>query len=372
MLDRIAAMLSSVVYTNPNPMYIDDGYGNLEGWKFLEASKYEKAQGYFGAAFQANNTIIITHRGTEITSLQDLGNDLSILLNRPLTQLPFALNFSKFIEDKYTTAFNYLHTGHSLGGLLAEVVGLSLERPVISFEAPGSYEVVASILGDPAKIKPDNITAYFATPNVINTCGKHIANKFYKADYYTEPKGTSIFDYILYSIKQHSIVNLVNQFDTTTNKLKDYTILSSWPEGLTAGYENYLNDESLWAKKVKDDWEENIIIESLPDPMDIWSFTEIKLREEYQSIKEYQNVINIQRETAKNNIDSSILVKFEKHILDMSLVTNTLLDEASNNINKNNSIASQTSIIPNEQYITDEEVLPCCDLLFSSVECEFC
>ncbi|KIE06171.1 hypothetical protein NF27_BK00920 [Candidatus Jidaibacter acanthamoeba] len=387
MFDRIAAKFSNIVYNDANPLYKDGGYLNLEGWELLESSKNRDENGYFGAAFGANNTIIIAHRGTEVGSLDDIKNDISIFYNKPLTQLPYALKFSKFVENKYNSIFSYLHTGHSLGGLLAEVVGLSLKQPVISFEAPGAYQAANAVLNDPDKIKGDNITTYFTDPNFINTHGKHIANNFYKVDYFTNPTGVELTDYIIYSVKQHSMENLMNQFDAETGKPINFKIVQNWPEGFEAGYKSYLDNNRLWQQKAVLDWEQNIIIESYTDP-DTFEIVEIKLQDEYQGITEYKAELDSERTTAKKHIEGCLVVGFAKTFIYLTSTAfkkpfeesffGKLLNKFSNLMAENFSSyidvhENNTQNIAYQEAELLEEELPCCDILFSSsIDCDYC
>ncbi len=380
MFDRIAAKISSVVYNDPNYKSENGGYLNLEGWEFIKSSN-EDEEGYFGAAFRGNSTIIVAHRGTQLTNIDDIKNDISIFYNKPLTQLPYALSFSKSIEWEWGSTFNYLHTGHSLGGLIAEVIGLSLEHPIISFEAPGAWEAAKYTLKDVSKIKGDNITSYLASPDFINTNGKHIAGEFHKVNYFTNPTGAGIIDYIIYSVKQHSIDSLIDEFDVKTGKPKNYEIVKKWPEGFEEGYKSFLENDEVWKEKAKYDWMKNIILESNIDP-DTMEVIEIKLQDQYKTVDEYAAKLDVDRASVESNIGTCLLnesleaLQYLNARFGFKQEEEPWISKLISNISGGISEIFAGVEDYDELYHLGLEAMvsesACCDPLFSSMDCDNC
>ena len=158
--DSDAAKISDVVYENPNDDKDNKGYETE--YQFLESSaNKDSAEGFFGAAFEKDNKVIIAFRGTNplnnqnseslLKSLKqttrDLEDDWSVLSNRwgisnkPMPQYKEALEFAKAIKQKYGIDKEIIITGHSLGGGMAQLVGIALGHQVISFESPGVLSI---------------------------------------------------------------------------------------------------------------------------------------------------------------------------------------------------------------------------------------
>lgn len=58
-----AARISDIIYVNPNFQRKNSGYD--ENYQFLEASaRKDSAEGFFGAAFEKDKTLVVAFRGT--------------------------------------------------------------------------------------------------------------------------------------------------------------------------------------------------------------------------------------------------------------------------------------------------------------------
>ena len=94
-----------------------------------------------GEAFQDGDQVVVSLRGTEITSLPDLIADASwISASAPnSTLLQYISDAAGLIQDvklAYPRA-GITITGHSLGGAIAEILGYATDLPAITFNAPG-------------------------------------------------------------------------------------------------------------------------------------------------------------------------------------------------------------------------------------------
>ncbi len=87
---------------------------------------YETNSGFAGAAYKNGNEIVISFRGTEPTTAEDLWADLQIGLGQVPDQFYDALDFYYKVKAANPTA-NITITGHSLGGALAQLVGAIAE-----------------------------------------------------------------------------------------------------------------------------------------------------------------------------------------------------------------------------------------------------
>jgi hypothetical protein len=307
--DIIAAKISEAVYHNPLLDQLNHGYQGLNDWEFVKASNYQDWQnGYFGAAFKNGNTIIIGHRGTEILDIGDIRNDLKIFLDKPLSQVKHALNFSKEVKAMFKDNFTILHTGHSLGGYIAEIVGLDLNQHSISFDAPGTYEAAKKIVPNLESVLNDtSITAYLASPNFINTLGEHSTDKFYKIEHFTNPSGVGHTDYLRYSVDQHSMKRLMDSFSQETGLPREYELVEHWPKGVEDGYKAFLNNNKLWEEKAKQDWMENIVLDSVPLDPEANIVEELRVQDIHESLDSYKLELDAKRISALSHLDNCLL-----------------------------------------------------------------
>ena len=153
--------------------------------------------GYFGRAYviEKNNQLVIAHRGTDIDlynqdnlenffsmedgqfwkSLKDFDDDYDILAgNIPEQQFKSAREFVEHSIEAYQKQYGktpeVIHTGHSLGAVLAELCAADDENRAITFESPGTKPMIEQ-LTDRQEVnwKAINITIYNTEPNSINT-----------------------------------------------------------------------------------------------------------------------------------------------------------------------------------------------------------
>lgn len=109
----------------------------INGWEYLDCATGTDIQkiffgepitierGFFGAAFQRGNDIMIAYRGTEFNLLEpekDLKTDANIYLKETDIQQVEAVLFYEYIKTKYGAGKNIHITGHSLAGALAQYV----------------------------------------------------------------------------------------------------------------------------------------------------------------------------------------------------------------------------------------------------------
>ncbi|MFT5166188.1 MAG: hypothetical protein ACI8P3_001419, partial [Saprospiraceae bacterium] len=173
------------------------------------AMKAISTGGYYGQAYLDRNTkeVIIAHRGTDSlidafsegkvgnqktgnkiwNLVKDLDDDYEIYAGKiPRQQFLEAQAFTKKVKQAYQKQFNaapkIVHTGHSLGAVLAELCAVTDNCKAITFESPGTAPLLEELESlsygkfdyktfDAKKV---DITTYNAEPNQINTLHPHL------------------------------------------------------------------------------------------------------------------------------------------------------------------------------------------------------
>ncbi len=216
------------------------------------ATKAVSVGGYYGQAYLDNNTkqLIIAHRGTDnlISAftegqkvdqkvgskiwelVKDLDDDYEIYSGKiPREQFLEARKFTKKVKSVYGKEFNEIpnivHTGHSLGAVLAELCAIADSGKAITFESPGTEPLLEELEEltygqfdfksfDPKKA---DIITYNAEPNRINTLHQHVGKV---VPLYKEDKVQKAYseDNLFENISQHSIDSLLMRFDKRTGK----------------------------------------------------------------------------------------------------------------------------------------------------------
>ncbi len=271
--DSDAATISDLVYKNPVDR-INKGYNN--NYEFLESSAHkDSAEGFFGAAFEKDNTIVIAFRGTnnpfnDLTGesvlkkikqfSRDLEDDLFFAFNkwgissRAIPQYKEALDFSRIVQEKYGVNKEIIITGHSLGGGLAQLVGIELKHKVISFDSPGALSVARNLFSqDRIDAHKGSITCYSTGPNLFNTIGKQIVDPIQisvKTSAYSfggpnafgfigqKISQTIEFRYFEYSKEQHDSEYIYKAFNPISGEPISIVSYDEWPTWYEA-YEQF-------------------------------------------------------------------------------------------------------------------------------------
>ncbi|MFT6319164.1 MAG: hypothetical protein ACJAT4_000081 [Granulosicoccus sp.] len=198
--------------------------------------------GYFGRAYvnKKTNHLIIAHRGTDLNikmnelsldqisiaiddgkiweMLKDMDDDYDIFHGKiPSQQFEAAQHFVRKVKESYVEKYKkepqIIHTGHSLGAVLAELCAVKDDSKAITFESPGS-KPLASQLVDIQNIDVENvdITSYNAEPNQINTLHEHLGKVILLYDKSKLQSAHSDTEKVL-SLKLHPIKELLKRFD---------------------------------------------------------------------------------------------------------------------------------------------------------------
>lgn len=181
------ALLSKSSYGGSNET-IPSGWVQLK-FKIDETEQlyYEGDHGFAGALYghkigvDANGNdicdeVVVAIRGTEVTSINDLNNDLAILKGKAVDQKESLDAFKLAVDEELTnrglTSVNKTITGQSLGGSLAQIMGANTGLTTVTFDAFGvEYSL--------NECKPySNVTNYVVANDPVGTYNynQHVGN----------------------------------------------------------------------------------------------------------------------------------------------------------------------------------------------------
>jgi hypothetical protein len=97
------------------------------------------SNGFQGAILESDSDVVCAYKGTQLggaTARQDLMNDLTLAINLIPTQ---AMAAAEMVVAARSIAGRKPHSlvGHSLGGVLAQLIGYFSGLPFVTFNAPG-------------------------------------------------------------------------------------------------------------------------------------------------------------------------------------------------------------------------------------------
>lgn len=143
-----------------------DYYGNGELHSIVE----NDITGFGAMAYVNEQTkeVVITYRGTN--DIEDSSfNNLNIAIGKIPNQYAEASYFYEMIKDDYKD-YNITITGHSLGGALAQLVGVETNTTTVAFNSPGVLHLLEQInpnLSLDPKVY-SNITTYNTSHDILH------------------------------------------------------------------------------------------------------------------------------------------------------------------------------------------------------------
>ncbi len=288
------ALLSVEVYRDEDDTLLLPPGRLPTGWSILlDAAPELQGNGYFGSAYFNSETkqLIIAHRGTSpgFEVVKDIGDDVWLALLSSATE-QFWASAVPFID---AVAIEYIritglnpyehvsHTGHSLGGFLAELCGARDRSPVVSFDSPGSrpniQELVigGSFTAGALEWAEGHVTTFNAASNAINTANRQVGKVYRAYPSYTTIDGTtaqpaSVYYAWYFSFTgQHRMGPIFQQFQPGQDFPAVYSEPYAWPQGVLGGrghYENYDENPYYWEEYMKARWAANPLTGDLVPP----------------------------------------------------------------------------------------------------------
>ena len=236
----VYAVLSQQAYEN------DGGKRLPEGWEVFQTSgKASDKTGYFGVAYRNKRLrhIIVAHRGTDPSHIQEFINDLQ----QDLTGVAHGrineheANANQFAEEiiRHGKGHGYKvsFAGHSLGGFLAQVCVYQAKRQgyetyAVVLDSPGAREHLQKCetpLATDARINLEklDITSYLSAPNIVNTCHTHLGTVYRLYPVLPNFRWYKPYEYLL---ETHSKDRQVRCFDPVSGHPSQYREMVDWPK----------------------------------------------------------------------------------------------------------------------------------------------
>ena len=150
--------------------------------------------------------------------IKDMDDDYDIFQGKiPMQQFEAAQHFVQKAKESYVEKYRkqpiIIHTGHSLGAVLAELCAVKDNSKAITFESPGTKPLALQLIDNQdIDIEKVDITSYNAEPNQINTLHEHLGKVIPLYDKTKLQSAHSDTEKVL-SLKMHPIEELLKRFD---------------------------------------------------------------------------------------------------------------------------------------------------------------
>lgn len=148
------------------------------GYEFFEAVDNKKNGFYALILKNYLEEIMVAIRGTcffENLKAQSIFSDFYSDLQVVLGEIPAQYRSAEALLTDIIKTYvgdKIIVTGHSLGGLLAQLISAKFGMVAVAFESPGAKKLIVKLVG--SNFDSQKITLINALPNFINTYGEHI------------------------------------------------------------------------------------------------------------------------------------------------------------------------------------------------------
>ena len=193
----------------------ENGSPAPDGYEVVK-SVDNKDTGFHAEVLAKGNDVIVAYRGTDITSVQDIRNDVAMAKDKIPAQATEAIKVYDQVKQDYPNS-EVTVTGHSLGGSLSQIVSSVRGCEAVTFNAYGTKDMFENS----ANIKEDNIVNYVNEMDGITMVnGENHVGEIYSVPNIAQDSKFSIF----YKLNCHYLEgmgNLSERTQKTPNEIKE-------------------------------------------------------------------------------------------------------------------------------------------------------
>jgi len=254
----LLANLCKISYRDNN--YV--GQMNHKQWRVIDFFN-DELTGLYAVALAKGKNIVIAARGTDFTHETDIDKQFKFfqdiqaigefILVSSIGQLNQLFTFYNSISSQNPQSKITL-TGHSLGGLLVQLLAIKINFeydssiPTYSFDSPGVMEAGKNLLGD--KIYDElpelslQIRVYNTAPNFINSFGVQLSDPTYLYTY-TKYHGSDFGGFLHFTLDQHNINNVIKAL----TDWQEISFAIAAPQNVLTAfifYQNYFDFNIYW------------------------------------------------------------------------------------------------------------------------------
>lgn len=145
-----------------------------DGYKVVK-SVDNKDTGFHAEVLANGNDVIVAYRGTDITSVQDIRNDVAMARDKIPAQATDAIKVYDQVKQDSPNS-DVTVTGHSLGGSLSQIVSSVRGCDAVTFNAYGTKDMFENS----ANIKEENIVNYVNEwdPITMSNAENHVGETY--------------------------------------------------------------------------------------------------------------------------------------------------------------------------------------------------
>lgn len=210
-------------------------------WSYLQ-KHYNDHSGFFAHAFINHDfkIISIVFRGTDDKSSDWVFSNSCFYIGCIPMQYKDALEFYDTVHNVHGDNYQYIVSGHSLGGGLAQLLSIEKSIEAIVFDSPGVLNPARTIFShDKIQSAINKITSYISGVNLVNSCCPNIVDPIQVQDQIIDD-----CDKLFaadYTFSQHQMDMILKKFDKVTGKPLNSFVIDKNDLSLRNSYDRFIS-----------------------------------------------------------------------------------------------------------------------------------